>query len=261
MSTMAEIPCVADLQSRTLADAISKVCGDSILVVRGGRDRRRSRPAPLVSFEEATAEGCPIPEAYRAGIAYALVLAPKPGDYPMPSGVSEVLTANTATQLGRAVLRKIRELRQTAEQRIAFLDSDRREMEVTFLDGERFRLAADRSHDWKRVMVSSDRRFLMVPRARGELLDTIPWDAIRKPRSHLDEAERTKRRLARTLRRLRTEAGLSQAEAARRGGLTRKTINRLENAGNYPGVATLEALARAYGTSLPDLLASLRTAG
>ena len=101
----------------------------------------------------------------------------------------------------------------------------------------------------------------MVPRASGDVLDTIPWDAIRKPRSHLDEAERTKRLLAQTLRRLRTAAGLSQASAATRSGLARKTINRLENAGNYPGVATLEALARAYRTSLSELLANLRTAG
>ena len=108
------------------------------------------------------------------------------------------------------------------------------------------------------VTVSPDRRFLMVPRAAGDALDTVPWDAIRKPQSHLDEEERTKRLLAQTLRRLREEAGLSQEEAAEKSGLARKTINRLENAGNYPGVATLEALARAYRITLAKLLSGLR---
>ena len=36
--------------------------------------------------------------------------------------------------------------------------------------------------------------------------------------------------------------GLSQGEAGEKSDRTRRTINRLENAGNYPGVATLMIL-------------------
>lgn len=259
MSTTAEIPCLAEVRTEKLADAIGEVCGKAVGVVLVGQTRRtRPRRTPLVFFRETTIGTPTIPERYRVGIAYALVLAPEPGDYPMPTGVSEVLTGKTARQLGTVILKKVQALHDTAEQRIALLEPGRGDVEVLFLDGKRFRLPTDRKHLWNRVAVSPDRRFLLVPRSEGDALDTIPWDAIRKPQSHLDEEERTKRLISQTLRRLREQAGLSQEKAAEKSGVSRKTINRLENAGNYPGTATLKALARAYGTTLAELLSDLR---
>ena len=70
MSTTADIPCVAELQTETLADAIGKVCGNT----KGRARRARSRRTPLVSFREATLGAPAIPQTYHAGIAYALVL-------------------------------------------------------------------------------------------------------------------------------------------------------------------------------------------
>ena len=170
-----------------------------------------------------------------------------------------MLTGNTAHQLGKVIQRKLLTLNDTADQRIARVETGRNDVEVHFLDGARFSVPIDSKHSWNRVAVSPDRRFLIVPRVDGDLVDTIPWDAIRKPQSHLDEEERTKRLIAQTLRRHRKRAGLSQQKAAPESGVSRQTILRLEKAGNYPGTATLKALAQTYGTTLPRLLADLHT--
>ena len=50
--------------------------------------------------------------------------------------------------------------------------------------------------------------------------------------------------------RLRTQAGLSQRELARRAGTSQPAIARLERGGTSPSVDTLERLARAAGFEL-----------
>jgi len=50
--------------------------------------------------------------------------------------------------------------------------------------------------------------------------------------------------------RLRTEAGLTQAELARRMGTTQSAIARIEGGGTRPTLVTLERLAAAVGAEL-----------
>ena len=50
--------------------------------------------------------------------------------------------------------------------------------------------------------------------------------------------------------RLRTEAGLTQAELADRMGTTQSAIARMEGGGSRPSLDTLEKLARAVGADL-----------
>jgi DNA-binding XRE family transcriptional regulator len=50
--------------------------------------------------------------------------------------------------------------------------------------------------------------------------------------------------------RLRTEAGLTQAQLAERMGTTQSAIARMEGGGSQPSLDTLEKLARAVGADL-----------
>jgi transcriptional regulator with XRE-family HTH domain len=54
------------------------------------------------------------------------------------------------------------------------------------------------------------------------------------------------------LRRIREEAGLSQAQLARESGVDRATINKIEQGKRSPSIATLESLARTLGVDLAD---------
>jgi putative transcriptional regulator len=55
------------------------------------------------------------------------------------------------------------------------------------------------------------------------------------------------------LKALRTEAGLTQAELAERVGVTRKTINTVENGVFIPSTVLALKLARALSTSVEGL--------
>lgn len=59
--------------------------------------------------------------------------------------------------------------------------------------------------------------------------------------------------LAETLQRLRREAGLTQAQMARRLGISRPTLTRLENAGQNMTLQTLKQLCRALKCEPGDL--------
>lgn len=60
--------------------------------------------------------------------------------------------------------------------------------------------------------------------------------------------------MGRTLRELRTQKGLSQAVVARRAKLSREYVNKIE-AGRYdPPLSTINALARAVGVPVTELL-------
>lgn len=54
------------------------------------------------------------------------------------------------------------------------------------------------------------------------------------------------------LRRIREEAGLSQAQLARESGVDRATINKIEQGKRSPSIATLESLSRALGVEVAD---------
>ncbi|MBN8551841.1 MAG: helix-turn-helix domain-containing protein [Caulobacterales bacterium] len=60
-------------------------------------------------------------------------------------------------------------------------------------------------------------------------------------------------RLGSHLKQVRTEAGLTQAELAERIGVSRKTINTVENGVFIPSTLLALDLARALGTSVEAL--------
>ena len=80
------------------------------------------------------------------------------------------------------------------------------------------------------------------------------WKEIKKPRSEAaqrayeDEARISEFR--ELVYRLRTEAGLTQAELAGRMGTTQSAIARMEAGGTRPTLETLEKLAGAVGQEL-----------
>jgi putative transcriptional regulator len=60
-------------------------------------------------------------------------------------------------------------------------------------------------------------------------------------------------RLGSRLKAVRTEAGLTQAELADRAGVSRKTINTVENGIFIPSTLLALSLARALGTTVEAL--------
>jgi putative transcriptional regulator len=60
-------------------------------------------------------------------------------------------------------------------------------------------------------------------------------------------------RLGSRLKAVRTEAGLTQAELADRAGVSRKTINTVENGVFIPSTLLALGLARALGTTVETL--------
>jgi len=54
------------------------------------------------------------------------------------------------------------------------------------------------------------------------------------------------------LRRIREEAGLSQAQLARESGVDRATINKIEQGKRSPSIATLESLSRVLAVEVAD---------
>lgn len=60
-------------------------------------------------------------------------------------------------------------------------------------------------------------------------------------------------RLASRLKEVRTAAGLTQAELAERAGVSRKTVNTVENGVFVPSTVLALSLARALNTTVEDL--------
>jgi len=60
-------------------------------------------------------------------------------------------------------------------------------------------------------------------------------------------------RLVSALKDVRTAAGLTQAELAERAGVSRKTINTVENGVFIPSTVLALSLARALGTTVEGL--------
>ena len=86
------------------------------------------------------------------------------------------------------------------------------------------------------------------------MTERTSWKGIRNPRSEAaqrayeDEARISEFR--ELVYRLRTEAGLTQAELADRMGTTQSAIARMEGGGTRPTLETLEKLAVAVGQEL-----------
>lgn len=86
--------------------------------------------------------------------------------------------------------------------------------------------------------------------------DRTNWDDVKAQRpltgkgraAYEDEARITAFRTL--VHRLRTEAGLTQAELARRMGTTQSAVARMEGGGTRPTLETLEKLAGAVGAEL-----------
>jgi putative transcriptional regulator len=60
-------------------------------------------------------------------------------------------------------------------------------------------------------------------------------------------------RLASRLKEVRTAAGLTQADLADRAGVSRKTVNTVENGVFVPSTLLALSLARALGTTVENL--------
>lgn len=86
------------------------------------------------------------------------------------------------------------------------------------------------------------------------MTDRRNWNDIKKPRSkaaqraHDDEARISEFR--EIVYRVRTEAGMTQAELAERMDTTQSAIARMEGGGTRPSLDTLEKLAAAVGQEL-----------
>ena len=88
----------------------------------------------------------------------------------------------------------------------------------------------------------------------------VPWDFARSycdphfQERELDQAHRGRGHLGERIRRFRRRAGWTQEELAKRAGMGRVTLSRLESGDQSPRYRTLVALAKALGVSVSDLL-------
>ena len=100
---------------------------------------------------------------------------------------------------------------------------------------------------------------MVIETSGGERVE-IPWDFARhycdaSYRSTVEAiAAQGRRTLGGRARRLRETAGLTQAELARKAGIGRITLVRLENGERTPRLSTLSAVAHALDMGVRDLL-------
>ena len=100
---------------------------------------------------------------------------------------------------------------------------------------------------------------LYLELADGETIE-VPWDFLRHyadadfERREREKRARGRRVLGERLRRLRIARGLSQAELAKRAGIARISVARIEAGHQSPRYETLERLAKGLGVPLDFLL-------
>ena len=86
------------------------------------------------------------------------------------------------------------------------------------------------------------------------MTERASWKQTKRPRSgvaqHAYEDEARVSEFRTLVHRLRSEAGLTQAELASRMGTTQSAIARIEGGGTRPTLETLEKLARAVDQEL-----------
>src|SRR5712692_8014685 len=144
---------------------------------------------------------------------------------------------------------------------------------VTFLDGRAYHLpraafAADLEFDQtspvSAVTVGADLDYYFtIHFASGATFD-VPWDRVlhecepaydyfKGHRLKQDRADLTSE--AQQVRRLRQQAGLTQEALAKRAGLARPNLARVESGRYRPSLETLERIAHALGQSISALVA------
>ena len=116
------------------------------------------------------------------------------------------------------------------------------------------------SLDLKRVELS-DPYVLLIANTKGGLED-VPWDLIRHycdaqfTRMERQKAELSREALGKHVAQLRQRAGMTQEELAKRSGVSRATINRIEKGRMYTRTSTLQRIAKALKSDLAGLLTS-----
>jgi ribosome-binding protein aMBF1 (putative translation factor) len=141
---------------------------------------------------------------------------------------------------------------------------------VAFADGSEVSLAVDdldaygvEDREWQ--MARSEIYHITTPTSRGDI--EIPWDVIRALTDHefrsflTEHAEQTAKRVGTRLRDLRNERRIGASDLARRVGVSRERIDRLE-AGELPAdldfeKRVLEALGYAREDAFPVALPTL----
>lgn len=246
---MAEVDYVVEVESAALKRTLrSKL---------GGKMRVRRRPGRrYVHFVEIK-RGISAPTAVSSELAFGVFVGKAEATVWLPTGVVGICVGSTPGQVSSSVRRLIDAFDRAPEQFIVSFDSKGRGVfEVEFLDGQSYEVSLGCSSE--HVSVSKDRHYLLV-RENGREATTVPWDYIRQPASHVAEHERTKRKIGRALLDLRIQTDITQTEAAKRSGLSRMTISRLERGENLPDLSTLKALASAYRIGVKSLLAKFRS--
>lgn len=107
----------------------------------------------------------------------------------------------------------------------------------------------------------SDPYALLIGNSLGGVED-IPWDFVRHfcdphfTQAEIRRAELSRAALGKRVAQLRQKADLTQEELAKKSGVSRATINRIELAKMYTRTSTLQRIAKALRVGLIDLLTS-----
>jgi DNA-binding XRE family transcriptional regulator len=147
------------------------------------------------------------------------------------------------------------------------IDKEKRRIRIRFADGcAGWIPAGDIEQVSPQVLLDLDRVNLPNPyeiiigTEEGGTIE-LPWDFIRgycDP--HFQEREREqaqdgRTRLGERIRRFRQRSGWTQADLAKRAGMGRVTLSRLESGVHSPRYRTLVSLAKALEVSITELLA------
>jgi len=159
---------------------------------------------------------------------------------------------------------------------------------ATVQHGERLMTQADWGHDWIEVKFADGRLAhvslrvirddegkavkppivgvtlpdpytLLIELEHGKILDA-PWDFVRhytddegfRVRQE-DEGKRGQAVIGERIRKVRESVGMSQSEAARKAGIGRVTLNRIEQGAQTPSYETLLKLAEAFDVPIERL--------
>ena len=140
-----------------------------------------------------------------------------------------------------------------------------------FLTGEKFVIpATDIRNPWLKVKlrfqeieISNDRYCLTIPTGDKKKSVELPWDYIRShylPGGAQTNSKKlmvdTRKSVGKRIRKLRDKAGFSQAQLAKKTGLARATVNRIETGKTLPSLSTLRKLAEVFNLSVTELLPS-----
>ncbi|MBI2906978.1 MAG: helix-turn-helix domain-containing protein [Chloroflexi bacterium] len=113
-----------------------------------------------------------------------------------------------------------------------------------------------------RTSVARDRQYFRVMQASGNRLE-VPWDVILyhcepeyeyyKGKQPLEDD--STRRIGEKVRQMRMARGLSVEALARKAGMQRPNLSRLEHGKHRPSLETLERVARALGVGVAEMVA------